>query len=176
MFAYHQQTHRNFCVIGILLRKLPVIDYRPLDRIGTTFILSVTRFQCLPISAGYSVPSCLWQYSYRDSLLSVAGTLIGYKFLLLFRKNDTGIYWLLSDYFGENNFYIVPRVYPHPSNYYYTVTTSYDTFPHLWKVWPNRGYSHSRLRTPLLGHLGGISPFWLSYVFAPMRGKSSTCD
>ena len=28
----------------------------------------------------------------------------------------------------------------------------------------------------LLGHIGGISPLWLSYVFALMRGKSSTCD
>ena len=76
----------------------------------------------------------------------------------------------------ETTFMLSPKTDPHPSNCYYTVTTSYNTFPYLWKVWPSRGYSHSRLRTPLLGHMGGISLLWLSYVFAPMRGKSSTCD
>ncbi len=61
----------------------------------------------------------------------IAGYLISYRFLSLFPKDNSGIHGLLPDFYGGNSFYAVPKRSPHPSNCYYTVTTSYNTFPYL---------------------------------------------
>ena len=119
MFAYHQQTHRNFCVIGILLRKLPVIDYRPLDRIRTTFTLSVTRFQCSPINAGHSAPLHLWRFPTGVSCHQSPGTWLVTDFFHSFPK----IIPVFMDYCRistvEIAFMLPPRGYPRSFNRYY---------------------------------------------------------
>ena len=118
---------------------------------------------------------------YRSSLLlfpgtQVAGYLIGYEFLLLFLKNDADIHGLFPFYLGGNKLYTIPKYFPLSFNCYCIISSSYNTSNAYKKFDPAGGFSHSRLRTLLLGHIGGISLLWLSYIFAPMRSKSSTCD
>ena len=150
-------SRRKTTFIRCLLRKFPVIDYQTLDRIRTTFTLSVTRFRCSPINAGHSAPLHLWRFPTGVSCHQSPGTWLVTDFFHSFPK----IIPVFMDYCRISTVEIafMPSLKdpPHPSSCYYTVTTSYNTFPYLWKVWPSRGYSHSRLRTPLLGHMGGIS-------------------
>ena len=167
-------SRRKTTFIRCLLQKFPVIDYQTLDRIRTTFIFSVTWFQFPPINRGRIASFTPMVFPtwplFQQRLLNRTVDVCGSSMPLTARPwLDTGFFHpflkmipVFIDYCWISTVEIafMPSLKdpPHPSNCYYTVTTSYNTFPYLWKVWPSRGYSHSRLRTLLLGHMGGISP------------------
>ena len=141
-----------------------------------TFILSATQFRCLPINGGHSTPSRIGRPP-TGILRYQLWYLVSYRFLSLFVQRDSGIDGLFPFYLDGNKLYTNPKSLPTSVQLLLHNIVTIQYIPMPIKSLTQQVFSHFRLRTLiLLGHIGGISLLWLSYVFALMRGKSPTCD
>ena len=178
------------------MEALLIINCQTLDRIWATFILSVTRFQCLPISLGritsftpmvFPARSLFQQRLlnqmadvYRSSLLlfpgtQVAGYLIGYEFLLLFLKNDSGIYRLLPGFYGGNKLYTIPKHFPLYFNCYY-INRHHTLHSMPIKSLTQQGvFAFSFANSPAGSYRWNIPTLAFLYIHSH-EGKPSTCD